>query len=121
MKTSGTKPRCDRFADASGCFVAEDDCGEHIFPIGAGTLGHSERAGDEGRAGMHDVAQVAIVRGRGVAHHGIDLRGIGQRQFRARREPHGGLRAPAALASKGADDFRGHCQENGLLDRRGSA
>jgi hypothetical protein len=40
MKTAGAKAGCDRFADASGCLVAEDVCCQDIFAAGASTLSH---------------------------------------------------------------------------------
>ena len=53
---------------------------------------------------MHDVAQIAIVGGRGVARDGVDLRGIGHRQFGAGMEPHRGVWCPAALPGEIPDD-----------------
>src|ERR1700730_3236362 len=80
---------------AVGPGVPQHDRGSQVRTGLAGTLSHGECAGDEGRTGMYDVAQVAIVRRRGIAHHGIDLRGIGHRQFRARSKPHGSYHPPA--------------------------
>ena len=53
---------------------------------------------------MHDIAQIAVVRGRRVAHHRIDLRRADDRQLGAGVEPHRGLRLAAALLRHVADD-----------------
>ena len=56
---------------------------------------------------MDDVAQIAVVGGRGVAHHGIGLGRLGERQFGAVVEPQRGVGPAAALAGERADDRRG--------------
>jgi hypothetical protein len=55
---------------------------------------------------MDDVAQIAVVRSRRVAHHGIDLRRLGYRQFWPRIEPQRGFGDAAAFSRKVADDGR---------------
>jgi len=61
VKAAAAEARGNRFADTPGRLVAEDDCRQHVLPPGAGSLGGGKRGGDEGRAGMHDVPQVAVV------------------------------------------------------------
>ena len=70
---------------------------------------------------MDDVAQIAVVAGGGVAHHRVDLRRVGERQFRAVVEPHRGVGPPAALARQAADDPRRFDAgaEGGAGDRAG--
>ena len=94
MKPAGAEAGGDRFADAPGRLVAEDDRRQHILAAGAGPLGEGERGGHERRAGMDDIAQVAVVGGRGVAHHRIDPRRLGDRQFRRPRRTIATPRAP---------------------------
>ena len=67
----------DRLADATRRLIAENDCRQHIFAAGTGAFRHSECRGDQGRAGMHDVSQVAVVGRSRIAHHGIDLGRLG--------------------------------------------
>jgi len=55
---------------------------------------------------MDDVAQITVVGSRRVAHHGVDLRRLGYRQFWARIEPQRGFRTPAAVSREVADDDR---------------
>jgi len=53
---------------------------------------------------MHNIAQVAVVRRRGVAREGVDLRGIGHWQFGAGMEPQRGVWCPAALPGEITND-----------------
>ena len=104
VKAPGAEAWGDRFADAPRRFVAENDRRQHLLSPGAAALGHGERSGDEGCAGMDDVAQIAVVGRRGVARYGVDLRGIGHRQFGARIEPERSVWCPAALSDEITDD-----------------
>jgi hypothetical protein len=107
VKAAVAKAGRDRRADASRRLIAEDDCRQYVLAAGAAALGHGKRGRDERRAGMDDVAQIAVVGGRGVAHRGIDPRGVGHRQFGPGVEPQRGLGGAAALAGEGAQDRRG--------------
>ena len=106
MKSTGAKAGCDRIANAPGRLVAEDDCRQHVFAVRTGPFGHRKRRGHENRTGMDNVAQVAVVGSRRVAHHRIDLRRLGYRQFWPRIEPQRGLGGPAAFSRKVANDGR---------------
>ena len=53
---------------------------------------------------MDDVAQIAVVGRRCIAHHGIDLRRLGYGQFWSRIEPQRGFGVSAAFSRKIADD-----------------
>ena len=79
MKTARAEAGCDRFPDAPRRLIAEDDRRQHVLSAGAGPLGNGECGGGEGRAGVNDIAQVAVVGSRGVTRDGIDLRGFGHR------------------------------------------
>jgi hypothetical protein len=61
VKAAAAEARGNRFTDTPGGFVAENDRRQHVLAPGAGPLGGGERGGDESRAGMHDVPQVAVV------------------------------------------------------------
>ena len=74
MKTAIAEPRRHGLTQAPRDLVAYDDGGQHIFPARAQAFGHSERNSGQRGAGMHNVAQVAIV-GRGrVAQHRVHPR-----------------------------------------------
>ena len=98
VKALAAKARRDRFADPPRRLVAEHDRGQHLFAAGAAALGDRQARRGQGCAGMDDVAQIAVVAGRGVAHHRVDLRRVGERKFRAVVEPDRGVGPPAALA-----------------------
>ena len=121
MKSTGAKAGCDRLADAPGRLVAEDDCRQHVFASRSIPLGHGERRGDECRTGMDDVAQIAVVGSRCVAHHGIDLRRLGYRQFWPCIEPQRGFGDAAAFSREVADDDRRFyaCAERRAGERAG--
>ena len=87
VKPVSAKAWSDRLADPSGSLVAEHDRRENILAAGAGPLGHGEAGGGQRRAGMNDVAQVAVVAGGAVTHHRVYLRRIGQWQLGASIEP----------------------------------
>ena len=63
-----------RVDDTSGQLVAEHDRRQHVLAARAVVLGDRQRGRGQRRAAMHDVAQIAVVRGRRVAHHRVDLR-----------------------------------------------
>ena len=79
---------------------------KHVLPAGAGLLGNGQRSGAHRRAGVHDVAQVAIVRSRRVAHDGVDARRCRDRKLFRRAEPRRRFGLAVALDFQRADDFR---------------
>ena len=106
VKALAAKARRDRFADPPRRLIAEHDRGQYLFAAGAAALGDRQARRGQGCAGMDDVAQIAVVAGRGVAHHRVDLRRVGERKFRAVVEPDRGVGPPPALARQAADDPR---------------
>ena len=106
----------DRLADAPGGLVAADDRCQHRLAAAAVAFGDRQRDRGQRRAGMDDVAQVAVVGCGGIAHHGIRLRGIGDRDARIGIEPQRCVGPAAAFARQVADDPRG----GKLRPRRGT-
>ena len=107
MKATRAEPRRDRLADPAGGLITADNRSQ--YRLAADTVAFSQRQRNRGerRAGMNDVAKVAVIRRSGVAHHRIRLRGIGNRHAGAGIEPQRRLRPTAALARQLADDCRG--------------
>ena len=56
---------------------------------------------------MDDVAQVTVVGRRGVAEHGVDPGGFGDRKFGTGIEPDGGVGSSTLLAGQVTDDLGG--------------
>ena len=104
MKPTFAELRADRVADATRRLVAEHDCRQHVAAAGASSLGEGETCRGQRRTAMDDGAQIAIVGSSGVAHHGVDLRRLGGREFGPGIKPQRGLRRAAALAGKLAED-----------------
>jgi len=106
VEAAAAKPR-DRFADAPGRFITEHHRRQHRRAIGTVAFRERQRGRGQWRAAMHDVAQVAVIGGRGIARHGIRLRCIGNRKFGAGVEPQRRLRPAAVVAGQIADDAGG--------------
>jgi hypothetical protein len=52
---------------------------QHVASALAIALGDGERRGGDDRSDVRDVAQIAVVGRRGIAHHGIDASSLGGR------------------------------------------
>ena len=93
-------PRGQRLVDAPRDLVAEHHRREHVAAARAGPLRHRDRGRRDDRADVRDAAQVAVVRGRGVAHHRVHPRRVRDGQPAPAVEPEGRLlrasRAPLA-------------------------
>ncbi len=61
VKPAAAKAGGDRLADPPRRLVAQHDRRQHLLAAGAGALGDGERRRGQRRAGMDDLAQIAVV------------------------------------------------------------